>query len=229
MARLTPDIIVTAAVEVINDVGPDQFSVRKLGEALEADPTAIYRHFRSKDELLRAVGDRALAGVTDDLPTSSWQERVRELCVRLRAANLAQPALASLVRAAPPRHGNELLITETILAALHGAGFAAPETANAYHALIELTIGSAAIDASMASLPTEDRASTYDAWRQHYASLDPDPFPASVATSASMYAGTADDRFGYALDAMLTGLAMQHNPPTPRTDLCRRGSQSRGQ
>ena len=42
--------------------------MRKLGEALDADPTAIYRHFRSKDELLRAVGDRCLIGVTDDLP-----------------------------------------------------------------------------------------------------------------------------------------------------------------
>lgn len=209
MARLTPDIIVSAAVEVINDVGPDHFSVRKLGEALEADPTAIYRHFRSKDELLRAIGDRALAGVTDDLPTSSWQARICELCIRLRAANLAQPALASFVRAAPPRHGNELLITETMLTALRGAGFAALDAANAYHALIELTIGSAAIDASMAALSTEERASTYNAWRKHYSSLNAADFPASVHLSPSLYAGTADDRFGYALDAMLTGLALQ--------------------
>jgi TetR/AcrR family transcriptional regulator, tetracycline repressor protein len=206
MARLTPGIIVTAAVEVINDVGPDQFSVRKLGEALEADPTAIYRHFRSKDELLRAVGDRALAGVTDDLPTSSWQERVRELCVRLRAANLAQPALASLVRAAPPRHGNELLITETMLAALHGAGFAALDAANAYHALIELTIGSAAIDSPMAAMSAAERDFAYNAWRADYAMLDPAEFPTSVSMSTSMYAGTANDRFAFALDAMLDGI-----------------------
>jgi TetR/AcrR family transcriptional regulator, tetracycline repressor protein len=207
MARLTPDIIVSAAVDVINDVGPDQFSVRKLGDALEADPTAIYRHFRSKDELLRAIGDRALAGVTDDLPTSSWQACVRELCVRLRAADLAHPALASLVRAAPPRHGNELLITETMLAALHNAGLAALDAANAYHALIELTIGSAAIDSAMASMSEAERDATYDTWRSDYASLDTNEFPTSVAMSASMYAGTADDRFNYALDALLIGLA----------------------
>ena len=115
MARLTPDIIVTAAIEVIGEVGADQFSVRRLGDALGADPTAIYRHFRSKDELLRAMGDRGLDGVVDDLPASSWRDCIRELCIRIRAANLAQPALASLVRSAPPRHRNELLITETIL------------------------------------------------------------------------------------------------------------------
>jgi AcrR family transcriptional regulator len=207
MARLTPEIIVTAAVEVINAVGSDRFSVRKLGDALDADPTAIYRHFRSKDELLRAVGDRALVGITDRLPTSSWQACIRELCIRLRAANLAQPALASLVRAAPPRHGNELLITETMLAALRGAGIAAADAANAYHALIELTIGSAAIDSSMATLSAAERDATYDTWRADYASLDAKSFPNSVSMSASLYSGTADDRFGCALDLMLEGIA----------------------
>jgi AcrR family transcriptional regulator len=212
MARLTPDIIVTAAVEVINALGPDHFSVRKLGDAIDADPTAIYRHFRSKDELLRAIGDRALAGVTDGLPTSSWQARIRELCIRLRAANLAHPTLASLVRAAPPRHRNELLITETMLEALHSAGFAAPDAANAYHALIELTIGSAAIDSAMAALSAAERDATYHAWRADYAALDPDEFPTSVTMSASMYAGTADTRFGDALDLMLTGLRSSRHP-----------------
>ena len=61
-----------------------------------ADPTAIYRHFRSRDELLRAMGDRCLAGVVDDLPTASWRDCIRELCIRIRAANLAQPALATV-------------------------------------------------------------------------------------------------------------------------------------
>ena len=74
MARLTPDRIVSAAIEVIGEVGSEQFSVRKLGDALDADPTAIYRHFRSKDALLRAMGARSLSGVADDLPTASWRD-----------------------------------------------------------------------------------------------------------------------------------------------------------
>jgi TetR/AcrR family transcriptional regulator, tetracycline repressor protein len=114
--------------------------------------------------------------------------------------------LASLVRTAPPRHGNELLITETMLTALRGAGFAALDAANAYHALIELTIGSAAIDSAMAAMTAADREAAYHAWRADYATLNPNEFPTSVAMSASMYAGTADIRFGYALDLMLTAL-----------------------
>ena len=207
MARLTRESIVTAAIEVIGRHGSEQFSVRKLGEAIDADPTAIYRHFRSKDELLRAVGDRCLIGVTDGLPTSSWRDCIRELCVRIRAANLAQPALATLVRGAPPRHDNERRITETILARLRDAGLEAHGAALAYHALIELTIGSAAIDSSLASQDSAARARIYAEWRSDYAALDAGVFPRSVEGAASLYPGTADDRFAYALDRLLDGLA----------------------
>jgi AcrR family transcriptional regulator len=206
MARLTADIIVSAAVDVIAARGVEQFSVRKLGEAIDADPTAIYRHFRNKDELLRAIGDHCLRGVTDDLP-EPWRERVRQVCIRVRAANLAQPALATLVRGAPPRHANELLITEVMLAALRRAGFSVAAATAAYHALVELTVGSAAIDSALASQPAEARARTYAEWRSDYAALDPTRFPASVALAAALYPGTADERFEFALDRMLDGLA----------------------
>jgi TetR/AcrR family transcriptional regulator, tetracycline repressor protein len=207
MTRLNTDVIVSAAIAVIDDVGPEQFSVRRLGDALGADPTAIYRHFASKDELLRAVGDRSLAGVADDLPRGSWRVCIRELCLRIRAANLANPALASLVRGAPPRHSNELRITETILAELRSAGLEVEPAAAAYHALIELTIGSAAIDSTLASMPPLERDATYAEWRADYASLDTATFPRSVEAAASLYPGTADERFAFALDRLLDGLA----------------------
>ena len=212
MARLTPDRIVSAAIEVIGEVGSEQFSVRKLGDALDADPTAIYRHFRSKDALLRAMGDRSLSGVADDLPTSSWRDCIRELSIRIRAANLAQPTLASLVCGAPPRHRNELLITETMLGQLRDAGFDTVTAAQAYHAVIELTIGSATIDSTLASMAESKRDRTYAEWRSDYAALDAETFPHSVEMAASLYPGTADERFVFALDRLLDGLAAQLVP-----------------
>ena len=209
MARLTRDLIVSAAINVIGDVGFEHLSVRKLGEALDADPTAIYRHFHSKDELLRAMGDRSLAGLVDDLPTASWRDCIRDLCIRIRAANLGHPALAALVRGAPPRHENELLITETILGQLRRAGFDPDASARAYHAVIELTVGSAAIDATMASMASAARDAIYAEWRSDYAALDANAFPHSVATAKSLYPGTADDRFVFALDRLLDGLATE--------------------
>jgi AcrR family transcriptional regulator len=206
MARLTPELIIGAAMELVARGGVEELSVRRLGEAIEADPTAIYRHFRNKDELLRALGDRVLFGATTDLPRPAWRDGIRELCIRIRAANIAQPVLAALVRGAPPRQSNELAITETMLAGLRQAGFSRSDAAQAYHALIELTIGSAAIDAAIAATPPAARLRTYRQWRQHYATMDADEFPASVDAAAALYPGTADDRFEFALDRLLDGL-----------------------
>ena len=77
----------------------------------------------------------------------------------------------------------------------------------AYHALIELTVGSASLDATMAELDNEERAAAYAAWRRAYAALDPASHPTSVAVATSLYAGTADERFRYALDRLLDGIA----------------------
>ncbi|MEO7371407.1 MAG: TetR/AcrR family transcriptional regulator C-terminal domain-containing protein, partial [Ilumatobacteraceae bacterium] len=129
-----------------------------------------------------------------------------ELCIRIRAANLANPALASLVRGAPPRHENELLITETILGQLRAAGFDRSAAAQGYHAVIELTVGSAAIDSPLASRPSSERDATYAQWRSDYSALDPAKFPHAAELAASLYPGTADDRFAFAIDRLLAGL-----------------------
>ena len=132
---------------------------------------------------------------------------MRRICVELRTVQLRQPRLAALVRAAPTRLTNELRITEALLRELSRGGFNPATAASAYHSLIELTVGSAAIDAELAAQPAAVRRSTYREWRRHYALLDPTEFSHAVATAAHLYQGTADDRFRFALDALLAGLS----------------------
>ena len=45
---LTEDSIVETSIRLIEESGSDRFTLRRLGEALGADPTAIYRHFRTR-------------------------------------------------------------------------------------------------------------------------------------------------------------------------------------
>jgi AcrR family transcriptional regulator len=206
-ARLTRPAIVEAATTLVRRGGPGALTMKALGQALGADPSAIYRHVEDKDELLRAVGDRLLDGVVDGLPGDrSWDEVVRTTCRRLRAALLAQPELAALARDAPTRQPNELRLTETLLAALRAGGFDPAGAAAAYHALIEVTVGAATIDGAVAALPAADRRATYAAWRRAYRGLPRDRYPASRAAAPFLYRGTADQRFAVTLDALLHGL-----------------------
>jgi AcrR family transcriptional regulator len=206
-ARLSRDEIVGAAVALVERGGPGALTMKALGGALGADPSAVYRHVKDKDELLRAVGDHLLDGVVDGLPGHrSWDVTVQTVCLRLRAALLARPELGDLARSAPTRQPHELRLTEVLLGALLAGGFPPDRAAAAYHALVELTVGSATIDGATAAMDPAVRRATYAVWRRDYRTLPADEFPHCRAVSAHLYRGDAHARFRFALEALLHGL-----------------------
>lgn len=207
-AALNRELILGAAAALVEEHGAEALSARRLGDALGCDPSALYRHFANMDEVQREVGDRFLGAVhVATRRNEVWSVAVRRICIELRSVQLQQPRLAALVRAAPTRLRNELRITEALLRELRRGGFTDDAAAAAYHSLIELTVGAAAIDATLAAEPAADRRRAYREWRQSYASLDPAEFPNAVAVAGHLYDGTADHRFEWALDTLLEGLA----------------------
>ena len=74
-SRLSRDVIVDAYLRLVEAEDNDSVSLRRLGSELGVDPTAVYRHFRDKDDILTAAADRLLAEVTDGLELSGgWRD-----------------------------------------------------------------------------------------------------------------------------------------------------------
>ncbi len=209
-ASLSRRSIIAAGALLVREHGVAALTVRRLGEALGCDPTALYRHFATMADLEREVGDRFLRSVDVRVRDGDdWRATVRRICVKLRRVQLRQPRLAALVSAAPTRLANEMRITEALLRELKRGGFSNDQAATAYHALIELTVGSAAIDAPLAAQPAAIRRRIYNDWRREYAELSPAKSPASVAVAEHLYLGSADSRFEAALDLLLDGISRQ--------------------
>lgn len=206
-AALSRDRIADAAAAIVVDEGADALSARRLGAALGCDPSAVYRHFRTMDELRRVVGDLVLADVdVSHRVDEPWHDAVRRVCVSLRGVLLARRHLASLVQGAPTRLPNEVRITEALLAALLRGGLAPADAAAAYHAVIEYTIGSAVIDAEVQSLDDGGSTAAYEQWRRDYRALGSHA-PAINAVAGHLYRGDAATRFEHGLDALVRGLA----------------------
>ena len=204
-ARLSRDTICQAALDLLADTDAATFSLRALGDRLGVDATAIYRHFRDKDDLLREVGDRALAPVTRGFVTSTdARDDIRRMCTRLRKTMLRSQVALTLTAFGPTRRENELRITEVMLDALSRCGLSEEETVIAYHVLIEYTIGSAKLDGPLTA-PGADRRGTYRTWRADYAGLPVEQYPASVRLAQKLYP-SSDVVFAAGLDALIAGL-----------------------
>lgn len=76
MVKLNRDNVVAEALDLLDEVGLDGVSTRRLAQRLGVEQPSLYWHFRRKDELLSAMAEAAMAPhATAPLPapTDDWQ------------------------------------------------------------------------------------------------------------------------------------------------------------
>src|SRR6478736_1795557 len=93
---LTREQVLTAAMTIVDEGGVDDLSMRRLGQALDRNPMAVYRHAMDKDILLDGLVERVITHFvvrTQDDQTADldWPAALRETAHRFRLAALAHP------------------------------------------------------------------------------------------------------------------------------------------
>ena len=216
--RLTRAKIVAAVTDLLEHGGVDAVSTRTIGEALDVHPTALYRHFRDMDELLREAADGILAGLADSPAEPGASEpgdalgAVAGLCRRLRAVLMSHPGAAQVVSSGPSRMPNERALTERLLGLLSAAGLPDPAATLAYHALIEYVVGSAAIDTGGTSDSTADVEARHRVWRAAYYAAPPAEFPHTTRLAPLLYP-SLDDQFEFGIGLLIDGLRQRAGQP----------------
>jgi AcrR family transcriptional regulator len=145
-ARLDRDTIIAAGLELAAAPGATSISVRELGVRLGADPTAIYRHFRSKEHLMEALLDeligRSVAAVTAD-PTE-WRERLRQLATSTLDLFAGHPAVGVEAIVLTTHGSGELDAVELMLDAFSRAGLGGDDLVRHYALYASHVLSSAA-------------------------------------------------------------------------------------
>jgi AcrR family transcriptional regulator len=206
--RLNRAKIVAVVVGLLERDGVEAVSTRTIGEALNVHPTALYRHFRDMDELLREAADGILAGVVEAAAAKASGDNLdaaAELCREVRTVLIDHPGAARVMSSGPSRMRNERALTETLLALLSETGLPDDEVVRAYHALVEFTVGSAAIDTMDSADPPEEVEARHRTWRADYLVAPPDRFPQTTRLATLMYP-SQHDQFSFGLDLMICGL-----------------------
>lgn len=216
---LSRDAIVDAYLRVVEQDG-DAPTLRRLGDELGADSTAVYRHFRSKDELLAVAADRVLFGIFDDLEfTGSWKQDLRALLLALRRAYLQHPQALIALQLDPPELDNGFTNVERCVDLLMRSGLPPEEVPTAYEALETYTIGATLFD----SRATEE---SLQRWRKLFGQLPDERFPHLSSIGDDLYRDV-DAAFAYGLDLMLDHLEERAAAADGRRDTSKRQPERR--
>lgn len=218
---LTAELIVEESLQLLDSGGVAGFSLPKLGRVLGADPTAVYRYFQSKDDLVLAIADRLIEEAIEGFePPACWIETVADLARRIRAVYRAHPAAASLSAFRTTRRPAEMRAVEWLTGAMHDAGFEGDQAALAYRTIADFSLYLAGGEATFLSLEPEEREADIGAWTRAYRSVDPEEYPNVASLRDALPRVTEDAIYEQALAFFLGGLsaaAPRGCPCTPGT------------
>ena len=135
-ARLDAETIIAAGLQIAARPGATAVTVRELGALLGADPTAIYRHFRSKENLMGALLDRLFAMSLERVtaPREEWRTRLTQLATATIDLFTEYPAIGAEAIVLSTGGPAELEIVELILDGLSVAGLEGEDIVRHYAA-----------------------------------------------------------------------------------------------
>ncbi len=141
-APLTRERILATGLAVLARDGAAGLSMRVLADALGTAPMSLYRHVRSKDELLSGIVALALERLELDVPgRGAWTERAAALMRALREQLRRTPPVVTMLM----QHGQYtpalLRVMNTLLCMLREAGFPGAQAVAAAREIMWSTLG----------------------------------------------------------------------------------------
>jgi AcrR family transcriptional regulator len=146
---LNRQAFVDAAFTVIENVGIEKLTMRKVASQLDVSPMAMYKHFANKEQLLTATLDEVIARADVFPPQQApWQQWVAHVGNGMYQSLCQQsnwiPLLGSL------RLGSQAeKVTDNFVAKLVDSGFHHKQAISAYATVIQTAIGAACLQSAI--------------------------------------------------------------------------------
>ncbi|MBD3940221.1 TetR/AcrR family transcriptional regulator [Microbacterium sp. NEAU-LLC] len=203
--RLDRATIVAAGLELAAAPGVASLSIRDLGAKLGTDPTAIYRHFRSKDDLMAALLDeltlQGLAAVT--AAPDEWRERLRQLASATLSLFYRHPAVGQEAVVLTTHGPGELAAIEFMLDAFSRAGLTGDVLVQHYALMASQMLSSAAGVARARAERGGDEADGASPWFEGPLLVDPRTHPHIAAVSAQLLDLEDRELFALGVEAVI--------------------------
>jgi AcrR family transcriptional regulator len=205
---LTKERVLRTAVALADQRGIESLSMRKLAQALDVVPMALYRHVANKDELLDGMIDVVVGEIDPPETGGDWKTAIRRRILSARRALLRHPWASRVMESRAEPTPTVLAYMDSMMAMFRAGGFSIDLIHHTMHAMGSRLMGFSQ-ELFNDTADVDPRADA-DMWR---AMADRYPNIAELVEivyhdEASVVGGGCDDQFEFefALDLMLDGL-----------------------
>ncbi|GIJ51167.1 TetR family transcriptional regulator [Virgisporangium aliadipatigenens] len=216
---LSVDRIVAAAVEIADKEGLGPLSMARVAERVGVTTMALYRHVRSKDDLLILMMNAVSAGapVYPDDGRVEWRTALRAWAAANYAGYQRHPWIMQIANAGPPLTPAMLDWMDSGLRALGGTGLSEPVKLLVILNITAYVHGQATFSVKLADV---DNTPDGDAFGKNFGRLvDPEKHPALArAVASGVFEAEEEDyeaEFAFGLDRILDGIAALISPGSP--------------
>jgi AcrR family transcriptional regulator len=211
-APLSEDAVVDAALAILKSDGLEAVTMRRVAGVLDTGAASLYVYVAGREGLLQAMLDRVTATIDLEPPDPSrWRAQLHSLLQRMHEALVAHPGIAAMTLADSPTTEAVLLLTENLLGILLAGGLDPQDAAWACDILVLLVTAAAREDdVRRPHGPSDDdcREQVGEIYKT-FVGLSPDRFPLLAAHAAQMVAGDGEERFRFAIDVVVDGVAVR--------------------
>ena len=140
--QLTKDTILAAALVLADEDGIGAVTIRRIADELSLSPMSLYRHIRTKEEIIQGLGDLAWEILdTPPDPEVGWDEHLRQTFTHIHRALLDHPGLVDILMLEPTTGMRVYAVIERLMGVLTKAGFSSDEALLAIASLESYTLG----------------------------------------------------------------------------------------
>jgi AcrR family transcriptional regulator len=208
---LSRDRIVQAALVLLDAEGFEAVTMPALAKRMGVGTMSLYRHVADKDDLINAVAEQVLSGVSvPDGDPDDWEGRVVGYLRALRTEALAHPALSSILAARGLTVGPVFDQLEQVHRVLRAAGFSDVDAVRAFYTLFTYVFGFVIWE--LPRVHQQPPASYAKAWNDALDQLDPASYPNLQALRAELTTVASTDQFEYGLYHLIASLRPLANP-----------------
>jgi len=204
--KVNREIVVQAGLKLLNEVGLEQLTLRRLAKELKIQAPTLYWHFKSKEALIDAVATLVLAegapGLVPSKSANDWKTWVNAFGVGLRQTLLKYRDGARVVAGSRLTDTVFMETTELIGSRLVEAGFSVRKAVVLLSTVYTFTISF--VIEEQAVFPVKgERSSAYDIEKRN-AKLDAKKFPLLRRSGAILF-DRFEQRYKDSLDLIVRG------------------------